>query len=373
MIELFNNKGISMGMTDLISLIQGIKDNREINILSSLGKESNREDHKPFKLEEKSTCISLTRSGVNGWGYYFLLAKEVRCNELVERIGKDCLMISDISLQRKSGCLILLRSYPNMNMELLHQHILQRNEIWINPPNLVKLRMDKNLYFNPTGFYHLPMPGIDHQDYFESNVMQEIQNQYLKNNFYYQSKVKVINPVVDYKEEEVVRFYVPKKIPLKYHDKIFGELLNKMIYLNPHRDRYECLDHLWNIQNNLEYVMDYTTFSIRFDGWWKHSKLEGGYVHAKKVCQSIHFNEDANLDRDTKRKIINQIVGIKKSIQTQAAIIKLRQENPELNKNQMKDKFKYSINTLRRYWDKEIICFDEELERINHKYAQVRA
>ena len=121
-----------------------------------------------------------------------------------------------------------------------------------------------------------------------------------------------------------------------------------------------------------------SNFVIRY--FFTHDSVKISNPKSKKFwlrcfykCKShIHFNERANLDRDAKRKIINQIVGIKKSIQTQAAIMKLRQENPELNKNQMKHKFKYSINTLRRYWDKEIICFEKELERINHKYAQVR-
>ena len=371
MIELFNSKGKCIGVTDLISLVQGMRENRELTILNPLGDKSASRVYKPFKLEDKPTYISLNPSGGNGWGYYFLVARNVSCNELVERLGDVCLMISDISLQRKPGCLILLRSYPNIKMEYLNEHLLQGNEIKDKEISLIRLRMNKNLYFNPNGFYHCPIAGIDHQGYLESNVMEEIRIQYMNHDFRYQSKVKVINPIVDYREEKVVRFYVPKKIPLRFYDKIFGELLDKMIYLNPKRSKYDCLEHLWNIQNKQEQVLDYTTFSNRFDNWWKHSKLEGGYVHAKKVSQTIHFNERANLDRDTKRKIIAEIVGIQKSIKTQAAIIKLREENPELNKNQMKDKFKYSINTFRRYWDKEIICFEDELERINHKYGNI--
>ena len=35
MIELFNNKGASIGMTDLISLVQGISEQREITLINS--------------------------------------------------------------------------------------------------------------------------------------------------------------------------------------------------------------------------------------------------------------------------------------------------------------------------------------------------
>jgi hypothetical protein len=84
--------------------------------------------------------------------------------------------------------------------------------------------------------------------------------------------------------------------------------------------------------------------------------------------QHIHFNENANLDREVKRKIIAEIVGIHKSMKTQEAIRKIRKEHTEMNKSQVEKIYNYSINTIRRNWEMDIIHFEEELTRINLKF-----
>ena len=360
MIELFNNKGASIGKTDLISLVQGISEQREITLINS--------PEKHISLENKAIFISLHSSEGERLGYHYLVEWNVSKSELVKWLGKECILISDISLQRRKGCLILIKTHPGIKREVIIEHLLQGKEVKGNDKGLVRLRLDKDLYFNPTGFYKCSIAGTEQRS---SNLREEVIKQFKNNHFRYQSRVKVINPIVDYREEDVVRFYVPKIIPSRYYEKTLKELLDKMIFLNPDRTREECQEHLWNINAGQPHGINFATFSIHFDQWWNKSKLEGEYLHLPTVLQHIHFNENANLDRDTKRKIIAEIVGIQKSIKTQASIMKLREENPELNKNQMKVKFKYSINTLRRYWDKEIICFEEELERINHKYGNI--
>ena len=114
---------------------------------------------------------------------------------------------------------------------------------------------------------------------------------------------------------------------------------------------------LWKIEEN---VFKEVNKSV---GQWYQPVL-----HVPTVLQHIHFNENANLDREVKRKIIAEIVGILKSMKTQEAIRKIRKEHPEMNKSQVEKISDYSINTIRRYWEKDIIHFEEELTRINLKY-----
>ncbi|MFM7092929.1 MAG: hypothetical protein ACKOZZ_19200 [Bacteroidota bacterium] len=356
--ELFNNKGVSIGMTDIISLVQGIGKHREINLINA--------PDKHISLENKSIFISLHSSEGERLGYHYLVEWNTSKKELVERLGKECIMISDISLQRRKGCLILIKTHPGIKKEVIIKHLLQGKEVKGNDKELVRLRLDKDLYFNPTGFYKCSMAGIA-QGY--SNIREEVLKQFENNHFRYQSRVKVNNPIVDYREEEVVRFYVPKMIPSRYYEKTLKELLDKMIYLNPDRTREECQEHLWNINAGQPHRMNFATFSNHFDEWWNKSKLEKEYLQVPTIIQHIHFNENANLDKEVKRKIIAEIVGILKSIKTQEAIRKIRSEHPQMNKSQVEKICHYSINTIRRYWEKDIIQFEEELTRINLKYA----
>jgi hypothetical protein len=73
-------------------------------------------------LEYKPIYISLNPGGGNIWFYYLLVARNVSCNELVERLGAVCLMISDISLQRKPGYLIA------SDLSLLFSYFVQETE-----------------------------------------------------------------------------------------------------------------------------------------------------------------------------------------------------------------------------------------------------
>ena len=357
MIELFNNKGASIGITDLISLVQGVSEQREITLINS--------PEKHISLENKAIFISLHSSEGERLGYHYLVEWNVSKSELVERLGKECILISDISLQRRKGCLILIKTHPGIKKVDFIEQLFQGKEVKGNDKGLVRLRLDKDLYFNPTGFYKCSIARTEQRS---SNLREEVIKQFENNHFRYQSRVKVINPIVDYREEDVVRFYVPKIIPSRYYEKTLKELLDKMIFLNPDRTREECQEHLWNINAGQPHGINFATFSIHFDQWWNKSKLEGEYLHVPTILQHIHFNENANLDREVKRKIIAEIVGILKSIKTQEAIRKIRKEHPEMNKSQVEKICNYSINTIRRYWEKDIIHFDEELTRINLKY-----
>ncbi len=100
-----------------------------------------------------------------------------------------------------------------------------------------------------------------------------------------------------------------------------------MIFLNPDRTREECQEHLWNINAGQPHGINFSTFSLHFDQWWNKSKLEGEYLHVPTILQHIHFKQNANLDREVKRKIIAEIVGILKSMKTQEAIRKIRKEH----------------------------------------------
>jgi hypothetical protein len=210
--------------------------------------------------------------------------------------------------------------------EVIIEQFLQGKKVKGSDKGLVRLRLDKDLYFNPTRFYKCSLAGTEQRS---SNLREEEIKQFGNNHFRYQFKVKVINP---------------------------------------DRTREECQEHLWNINAGQPYGMNFATFIIHFDEWWNKSKLEGEYLHVPLVLQHIHFNENANLDKGVKRKIIAEIVGILKSMKTQEAIRKIRKEHAEMKKSQMEKICEYSTNTIRRYWEKDILYFDEELTRINLKY-----
>ena len=151
MIELFNNKGASIGITDLISLVQGISEQREITLINS--------PEKHISLENKAIFISLHSSEGERLGYHYLVEWNVSKSELVERLGKECILISDISLQRRKGCLILIKTHPGIKKVVIIEQLFQGKEVNGNDKGLVRLRLDKDLYFNPTGFYKCSIAG----------------------------------------------------------------------------------------------------------------------------------------------------------------------------------------------------------------------
>lgn len=130
---------------------------------------------------------------------------------------------------------------------LISDIAFQRKEVKGNDKGLVRLSLDKDLYFNPTGLIKCSIAGTEQRS---SNLREAVIKQFENNHFRYQSKVKVIKL-----------------------DRTIGE----------------CQEHLWNINARQPHGINFATFILLFNQWWNKSKLEGEYLHVLTVLQHIHF------------------------------------------------------------------------------------
>lgn len=106
---------------------------------------------------------------------------------------------------------------------LISDIALQKKEVKGNDKGLVRLSLDKDLYFNPTGLIKCSIAGTEQRS---SNIREVLIKQFENNHFRYQPKGKVINP---------------------------------------DRTRGECQEHLWNINAGQLHEMNFATFIIYFD------------------------------------------------------------------------------------------------------------
>ena len=375
MLKIYSKTEQFLGMVDLISIYQFIQRNTPIshtnhfyqNNLSKLATYPTKPNNPLY--------ISLKQTNFNSTGYFAFVVKNKKKEELIGLIGESSLLISEVMIGRKRGCLVVVKAYFNLKENIIISNLLQGMEL--ESSDFIKLKNDKDVFFNPTSFYdYNPQENDIEDDFIESDLERFIPKSYLersKLDLKLTSSIEVKNRIVDYREEEVVNFFLPKNVKKENFNTRYYTALQTLVYLNQDASKEKCFGLLYSINNKTSYKLDKVNFQNSFNTWWAGVKDCGKYIDAPTQTKHIHFNPNALLSKQQKKDITSRIVGLKRSLNTIKRIYDIRKENPNLNKTEINKllELKYqksSITTIRKYWETKPYSIEEEVKKINMEY-----
>jgi len=281
-------------------------------------------------------------------------------------------MISEVMIGKKRGCLVMIKSHFNLKEDMIISNLLQGIEIE-SSTDFIKLKNDKDVFFNPTSFYdYTPQQYDIEDDFIDSDLERFIPKSYLESaklDLKFTSSVEVMNKVIDYREEEVVNFFLPKSsINEGNFNKRFYTALQTLVHNNLEASKEKCFNFLFSLNNKMNFKMDKVNFQNKFNTWWANVKDCGKYIDAPTTTKSIHFNPTALISKQQKKEITARIVGLKRSLNSIKRVYEFRQQNPTLKKIDVQKALDCSINTIRKYWETEPYNMEEEVMKINLIY-----
>ena len=375
MIKIYSKTEQFLGMVDLISIYQFIQRNTPISLTNQFC-QNNLSKLATYSTKPNNPLyISLKQTNLNSTGYFAFVVKNKKKEDLIGLIGESSLLISEVMIGRKRGCLVVVKAYFNLKENLIIYNLLQGMEL--ESSDLIKLKNDKDVFFNPTSFYdYTPQQNDIEDDFIESDLEKLLPKSYFereKLNLKFTSSIGVKNRIVDYREEEVVNFFLPKNVKKENFNKRYYTALQTLVYLNQDASKEKCFGLLYSINNKTSYKLDNFNFQNSFNTWWAGVKDCGKYIDAPTQTKHIHFNPNAFLSKQQKKDITSRIVGLKRSLNTIKRIYDIRQENPTLNKTEINKllELKYqksSITTIRKYWETKPYSIEEEVKKINMEY-----
>ena len=380
MIKIYSKTEQFLGMVDLISIYQFIQRNTPIYYTNQFYQ------NKLPKLETYPTkpntplYISLKQTNLNSTGYFAFVVKNKKKEELIGLIGESSLLISDVMIGRKRGCLVVVKTLFNLKENIIISNLLQILELE-SSTDFIRLKNDKDVFLNPTSFYDYTPQQNDIEDDYSVNVFgREIPKSYLeraKLDLKFTSRVEVRNKILDYRKEDVVSFYLPKKnMNEENFNKRYYTALQTLVYLNQKASKEMCFNYLFSLNNKNQYKLDKDNFQNSFDRWWRNVKDYSKYIDAPTQTKHIHFNHNAFLSKQQKKDITSRIVGLKRSLNTIERIYGIRKENPNLNKTEINKLYelkykKKGTNTIRKYWETKPYSIEEEVKKINMEYMDL--
>ena len=380
MVKLFSKTNQFLGYTDIISLFQFIEGNTPIYPINQFSHK------KSSKLTTSSTYlknhlyISIMDVNNNPNGYFAFIVKNKNKEELLNLTGDKCLMISNVYVNKRKRCFVLVKSHFNLK-DYITSQLLKDLEI-DDSIDLMKIKYDNEIHFNPKSFYHY---NPTQNDILDKTSEKEFQR-FLPDSTFKEEKSKLIeetpiqvnNKVFDYKKEDVVIFYKPRVLNEHNFDFEFIRMLQKLVYLNPTKTKEEFLDKLWGININNNYSQDLENFKNSFNVWWNDVVINQIYISAPKQEKYFHFHPYANLSDKQKDNIVKRVSGLKRSIATIENILEIRSQNPNMKKTEVNQLLKSkvgqsSINTIRKYWDSTPPNLEEEVRKINLEYMDINS
>jgi len=379
MIKIFSKTEQFLGMVDMISIFQFIQSNTPIHPTNQFCQKNLSKLITYSTKPNTPLYISLKQVNSNSTGYFAFVVKNKKKEDLIGLIGESCLLISEVMIGKKRGCLIMIKSHFNLKEEMIISNLLQLMELE-SSIDFIKLRNDKDIFFNQNSFYdYTPQQNDIEDDYAGCDWERFIPKSYLelkKRDFKWSSYIEVKNKVVDYREEEVVNFFLqPKNLNEKNFNRRYYIALKTLIYNNLNATKEDCFECFFNINKKMNFKMDKVNFQNYFNTWWASVKDCGKYIDAPKTTKTIHYNPNALLSFDQKKVITGRIVGLKRSLNAIERIYNLRQENPTLNKTEINKLYqlyykKKGATSIRKYWDTKPYNMEEEVMKINMEYMK---
>lgn len=375
MIKIYSKAEQFLGMVDLISTYQFIQRNTPISFTNQFY-HNNLSKLATYPTKPNTPLyISLKQTNSNSTGYFAFVVKNKKKEDLIGLIGESCLLISEVMIGRKRGCLAVVKAYFNLKENIIISHLLQGMELE-SSTDFIRLKNDKDVFFNPTSYYdYTPQQNDIEDDFIESDLERFIPKSYLereKLNLKFTTSIGVKNRIVDYREEEVINFYLPKNINEGNFNKRYYTALQTLVYLNQDASKEKCFGILYSINKKTSYKLEKVNFQNSFDTWWADKNC-GKYIDVPTQLKHIHFNPNAFLSKQQKKYITSRIVGLKRSLNTIKRIYDIRKKNPTLNKTEINKLLelhyqKSSITTIRKYWETKPYDMEQEVMKINMEY-----
>jgi hypothetical protein len=185
------------------------------------------------------------------------------------------------------------------------------------------------------------------------------------------TNVNIDKDVVDIKEVDFNKLYIPRYIPDGKKIKTYTSIFANFIELNPDLPieyAITLLNHI-NINNTGSEPMSKVNFKKVIDGLIRSYKSEKLYSTSKKKL--VHFNKNASLSKNQKIGISNKLNGSIKKNKSILKIINAKQELKEKDEEVTKSKVikltNLSKTTVYSYWDFNLINIDDLLIEINSK------
>lgn len=379
MIKIYSKTEQFLGMVDLISIYQFIQRNTPISHTNQFY-QNNLPKLATYPTKPNNPLyISLKQTNSNSTGYFAFVVKNKKKEDLIGLIGESSLLISEVMIGRKRGCLVVVKAYFKLKENIIISNLFQGMELE-SSTDFIRLKNDKDVFFNPNSFYdYTPQENDIEDDFIGSDLERLIPKSYLeksKLDLKLTSSVEVVNKVLDYREEEVVNFFLPKNINEGNFNKRYYTALQTLVYLNQDASKEKCFNYLFSLNNKRQYKLDNVNFQNRFNTWWANIKDCGKYIDAPTKIKQRHLNPNAFLSDEQKKNIHSRLNGFNKSFKTIKRIYDIRQENPTLNKTEINElyKLKYqksSITTIRKYWETIPHSIEDEVKKINMEYMDL--
>jgi len=379
MIKIFSKTEQFLGIVDVISIFHFLQRNTPISFIFPFCQKNSSKLITSSTKPNSPLYISLKQTNSNSTGYFTFVVKNKKKEELIGLIGDSCLMISEVMIGKKRGCLVLIKSYFNLKEDLIISNLLQGIEIE-SSIDFIKLKNDKDPFFNPTSFYdYTPQQNDSEDNCAGSDWERFLPESYLeksKLDLKLTSSIEVKNRIVDYREEEVVNFFFPRNVKKENFNKRYYTALQTLVYLNQEASKEKCFGLLYSINNKTSYKLDKVNFQNSFNTWWAGVKDCGKYIDAPTQTKHIHFNSNAFLSKQQKKDITSRIVGLKRSLNTIKSIYNLRQENPTFNKTEINKLYelyyqKKGATSIRKYWDTKPYDMEQEVMKINLEFMDL--
>ena len=182
--------------------------------------------------------------------------------------------------------------------------------------------------------------------------------------------VPVSNPVVDYRSEEIVEFYIPKIIRDGTKHIIYTRMIHTLVYLNPSIEREYIYSYIFYINNRFAKPrMEKREFIRWFNMVYENLKTSGKTAVTREL-RYIHFNPNCSLTKKEKNNIANMLNGYKRKNESikkiQAAKNDLELMGQKITQNRIAELTGLSPKTIRAHLNSPMTDMDEIVTWVNN-------
>lgn len=183
------------------------------------------------------------------------------------------------------------------------------------------------------------------------------------------TEVFVENEIVDVKEIEFNKLFIPRLILDGSKRKVFTSIFVNFIRVNPHLTIEYAVSFLRHLNYNYtdNEGMSFDNFRLFINGLLKsHSE---GKLNFKTKLKSVHFRKDVEMEGITKSNLANKLNGSLKKNKNILRIINAKKELKETNQKVTKSEVGrltgLSRPTILKHWEASLIPIQDLLDDIN--------
>lgn len=186
----------------------------------------------------------------------------------------------------------------------------------------------------------------------------------------FETPVKVINSIVEFKEVEFVEIRYGYIIKNGFKHKTFTNIIHKLVYLNPNSERQILLSYLYHINqsNTGDIQMNEKELIRLFDFVYNGIKIQG-ITNVKPKLKRVHYNKDSKSEID-KRKISGLIIGAIKQNDNKQKIEKtineIESQGLKITNSSIAKHSGLNRGTIIKHRNTELIDLDKLIQEINH-------